>query len=285
MSVGGVGPRIRKDAVYSAAKIRKDASALQMKNMARHAIKKNFNTYSLNKGRASLYFRQGDVSSFDGDAIISCTNQTLKPGVGRIGVDDSVHRAAGPGLAAYNKKLPFVKPNVKCPVGDTVVSPGFMCKAKYIIHTVGPVYQPTELGLATEVCEDYLYDAFTNCCYACEYYNVHRVAFPAISCGVYGYPVEECARIAFEVLDNYRFFNVKEVYFYLSDKETSEIFDMVAQEMLEIPNAIQIINPERLQNIGPTFPPMKLDKALQRKTKGAIDYYLISMAYMGGQGF
>jgi len=274
--VGSKGRKIQKDFIYSANKIRKDSFKPKVRT---HEVRKDFNTYSLNRGRAFLYFRQGDISSFNGDAIVSCTNQTLTPGVGPKGVDGAVQRAAGPGLAAYCKKVKYIRPNVKCPVTETVLSPGFMLPSKYIIHTVGPVYRDPQVS------EEMLYDTYYNCCHAFEYHGVKRVALPAISCGVYGFPEIDCARIALDVLDSYKFFNVKEVYFYLFNKHIADKFDWTAQQMLEIPSALVIVNPDNFQNIGEqrSALPAK-SRSNNGKAKAAMMDYTMNQ-FIGGRGF
>lgn len=131
---------------------------------------------------------EADITTLKVDAIVNAANEAL---AGGGGVDGAIHRAAGPGLSAACRALPLVRPHVRCPTGEARVTPGFNLAARHIIHTVGPVWQGGRQGEAKLLASCYhesLRLAFE--------YGVRSIAFPSISCGVFGYPFEAAARIA-----------------------------------------------------------------------------------------
>jgi O-acetyl-ADP-ribose deacetylase (regulator of RNase III) len=125
--------------------------------------------------------RQGDITKLDVDAIVNAANKSL---LGGGGVDGAIHRAAGPQLLAECRSLGG------CPTGEARITAGYNLAARYVIHTVGPVYsgKPKDRTLLTACYRNSLKLAAEK--------NVASIAFPAISCGVYGYPIEEACRIA-----------------------------------------------------------------------------------------
>ena len=122
------------------------------------------------------------------DAIVNAANETL---LGGGGVDGAIHRAAGSRLLAACRELPQTRPNVRCPTGQARITPGFDLVARFIIHTVGPVWDGGDNGepqLLASCYRESLRVAREN--------GVRSIAFPAISCGVYGYPIAQAATIA-----------------------------------------------------------------------------------------
>ncbi|HEV7922755.1 MAG TPA: O-acetyl-ADP-ribose deacetylase [Thermoanaerobaculia bacterium] len=131
---------------------------------------------------AELELYRGDITRLAVDAIVNAANSAL---AGGGGVDGAIHRAAGPELAMASRKL------APCPTGEARITPGFRLPAKYVIHTVGPVWRG---GDANE-------DALLASCYReslrlAHEHDVRSIAFPAISCGIYGFPVDRATEIA-----------------------------------------------------------------------------------------
>jgi O-acetyl-ADP-ribose deacetylase (regulator of RNase III) len=124
---------------------------------------------------------QGDITQLAVDAIVNAANTSL---LGGGGVDGAIHRAAGPGLLEECRTLGG------CPTGEARITRGYNLAARHVIHTVGPVFsgKPRDKTLLTGCYQKSLQLAADN--------NLTSVAFPAISCGVYGYPIEEACKIA-----------------------------------------------------------------------------------------
>lgn len=125
---------------------------------------------------------ESDITALAVDAIVNAANSTL---LGGGGVDGAIHRAAGPELINYCRTLQG------CPTGEAKISPGFNLPAKYVIHTVGPVWHGGDRGEA-----ELLANCYHNCIKLAQQHNVTSIAFPAISTGVYGYPINDATDIA-----------------------------------------------------------------------------------------
>ena len=131
---------------------------------------------------------QGDITTLAVDAIVNAANQVM---LGGGGVDGAIHDAAGDELYEACLKVPEVRPGVRCPTGEARITPGFKLPAKFVIHTVGPVYRDGQHGEPEKLAACYrnsLTLAVEN--------NCTSIAFPCISTGIYGYPKEEAAQIA-----------------------------------------------------------------------------------------
>ena len=131
---------------------------------------------------------QGDITTLAVDAIVNAANQVM---LGGGGVDGAIHDAAGPELYKACLKVPEVRPGVRCPTGEARITPGFRLPAKYVIHTVGPVYRD---GLHGE--PEKLAACYRNSLALAAENGCKSIAFPCISTGIYGYPIEDAAKIA-----------------------------------------------------------------------------------------
>jgi len=136
-----------------------------------------------------LELMQGDLTRLEVDAIVNAANHSL---LGGGGVDGAIHRAAGPQLREYNATLGG------CRTGEAKLSPGFRLPAQYVISTVGPVWHGGDRGEAEQ-----LASCYRSALELALQHAIRTIAFPAISTGVYGYPREQAAEIALEVMRAY----------------------------------------------------------------------------------
>jgi O-acetyl-ADP-ribose deacetylase (regulator of RNase III) len=126
---------------------------------------------------------QGDITKLDVDAIVNAANTTL---LGGGGVDGAIHRAAGPELLAECRTLGGCRP------GEAKITPGYRLPARFVIHTVGPIWRGGKHDEART-----LANCYRNSLQLAVENEIKTLSFPAISCGAYGYPVKEAAQIAF----------------------------------------------------------------------------------------
>lgn len=152
---------------------------------------------------------QGDLCHADTDAIVNAANPRL---LGGGGVDGAIHRAAGPALLRACRALPELRPGVRCPTGEARITPGFDLRARYVIHTVGPVYA----GRAED--PDLLSAAHRSSLALAVENGLESIAFPAISCGVYGYPIDEAAAVSAKVVREKQW-DLREIRFVLYSAE------------------------------------------------------------------
>jgi len=127
---------------------------------------------------------QGDITTLDVDAIVNAANSSLQGG---SGVDGAIHRAAGPELAFAGRMLGG------CKTGQAKITPGFKLKARFVIHTVGPVWQGGSAGEA-----ELLRSCYRESFRLAREKGLRTIAFPAISTGIYGYPKDRAAEVALE---------------------------------------------------------------------------------------
>ncbi|MBL0165317.1 MAG: O-acetyl-ADP-ribose deacetylase [Xanthomonadales bacterium] len=129
-----------------------------------------------------------DITDLRVDAIVNAANESL---LGGGGVDGAIHRGAGPGLLNACRALPLVSPGVRCPTGEARLTEAFALPARFIIHTVGPVWEGGDEGEPA-----LLAACYRNVLAIAEAKSLDSIAFPAISCGVFGYPPEQAALVA-----------------------------------------------------------------------------------------
>ncbi|GAA0887760.1 O-acetyl-ADP-ribose deacetylase [Rhodanobacter soli] len=133
-----------------------------------------------------------DITRLAVDAIVNAANSGL---LGGGGVDGAIHRAAGPALLQACRALPEIAPGVRCPTGEARITPGFALPARWVIHTVGPIWYG---GTRDEA--QLLERCHRNSLQLLRAQRLRTIAFPAISCGVYGYPAAQAAAVAVATL-------------------------------------------------------------------------------------
>jgi len=155
---------------------------------------------------------KGDITKLKVDAIVNAANTSL---LGGGGVDGAIHRAAGPELLEFNKKLGG------CATGEAKISPGFNLPAKFIIHTVGPVWNG---GNNNE--DNLLANCYRNSLRLAVENKIKTIAFPAISTGVYRFPLERATKIAITEAKNFLEQNqeIEKIFFVAFDESTHDCY-------------------------------------------------------------
>jgi len=162
--------------------------------------------------------KQGDITKEKCEAIVNAANPHLAPGGG---VSGAIHRAAGPELWEEAKKLGG------CRTGEAKITRGYNL-ARYVIHTVGPVYKGKKED------EELLRKCYVNSLELAKKYGIKSIAFPAISTGVYGYPMEDAAKVSIDAIMKWLRENDVEMYvkLVLYSKRAYEIHRKVLQEFV-----------------------------------------------------
>ena len=161
--------------------------------------------------RDRIEIRQGDITRLHVDAIVNAANNSLRGGGG---VDGAIHRAAGSELLEECKTIGG------CPTGEARITKGYRLPAKYVIHTVGPIYR----GRPSD--SQQLMSCYRSSLELADQHNISSIAFPAISCGIYGYPIIDASRIAIDT--TIRFLeshpSLEKVIFILFSPEDAEVY-------------------------------------------------------------
>ena len=169
-------------------------------------------------GSSLIRIIQGDITREQTDAIVNAANPALRPGGG---VSGSIHRAAGPKLWEECKTLGG------CKTGEANITKGYQLKAPYVIHTVGPVYSGSKNDRIL------LASCYTNSLYLAQSYKLKSISFPAISTGIFGYPLPEAAEVSLRAVKQWleQHDAIELVQFVLYDETTRIIFETVLKEI------------------------------------------------------
>jgi O-acetyl-ADP-ribose deacetylase (regulator of RNase III) len=176
-------------------------------------------------GRTSIKIVQGDITEQETEAIVNAANPSL---MGGGGVDGAIHRKGGPSILEECKKIRATQYPDGLPTGKAVITTAGKLKAKYVIHTVGPIWRGGGEGEA-----DLLAQAYRSCLELAASRGIKSIAFPSISTGAYGYPIAEASRVALraikEFLEEKPFFD--EVVLVLFSKDALKVYEEAAAEI------------------------------------------------------
>ncbi len=171
---------------------------------------------------------QGDITRQDAEAIVNAANSSL---MGGGGVDGAIHRAGGPSILRECREIRNKQWPDGLPTGEVAVTSAGNLKAKFVLHTVGPVWRG---GTKNE--ENLLRKCYTNTLEICDSRKISSVSFPSISTGAYGYPIEYASRIALEAVKEYIITHeteVKEVRFILFSEPDMKIYEEAAKDIFK----------------------------------------------------
>jgi O-acetyl-ADP-ribose deacetylase (regulator of RNase III) len=172
-------------------------------------------------GVTLFFLEEGDITRQETEAIVNAANTRL---AGGGGVDGAIHRAGGPAIMEQCRRIGG------CPTGQAVITSGGNLKARYVIHTVGPIYRDGSRGEA-----DLLASAYRESLKLAHQKGLKSVAFPSLSTGAYGYPLDEAARVAVKTVTDYLKANVvfERVGFVLFGSQAFQAYERAARKELE----------------------------------------------------
>jgi O-acetyl-ADP-ribose deacetylase (regulator of RNase III) len=182
------------------------------------------NQVQITVNKAKLSIIQGDITQQATDAIVNAANPSL---MGGGGVDGAIHRAGGPAILEECKKI--VARQGRLPTGQAVITTGGNLKAKYVIHTVGPVWHGGGRGEA-----ELLESAYRESLKLAAENKLTSISFPSISTGAYGYPIEEASRITLKAVISFlkgSVTSIKEVVFVLFGSQAFDVYASAFQEI------------------------------------------------------
>jgi O-acetyl-ADP-ribose deacetylase len=165
---------------------------------------------------ATLTLFRGDITEQDTEAIVNAANSSL---LGGGGVDGAIHRAGGPRILEECRKIREMKG--ECPPGESVITGGGNLKARFVIHTVGPVWHGGEQGE-----DELLGSAYRNSLLLAAGHRIRTIAFPSISTGAYGFPIDRASKIAFNTVSSFLKNDspLEEVRFVVYSQEDYEVY-------------------------------------------------------------
>ncbi len=179
---------------------------------------------SFNVGFAIVRFIRGDITETATDAIVNAANPSL---MGGGGVDGAIHRRGGAKILEECKRIRAEQYPNGLPTGKAVITSAGNLKAQYVIHTVGPIWHG---GIKNE--DELLYDAYMNSLKLTAANKLRSIAFPSISTGAYGYPIQKASKIAVNVVKTFleREDNLDEVIFVLFSEDDLTVYLKAANE-------------------------------------------------------
>jgi len=181
-------------------------------------------------GRAKVCILQGDITEMNTDAIVNAANPSL---MGGGGVDGAIHRKGGPKILEECKKIRATEYPDGLPTGKAVITTGGNLKARYVIHTVGPVWRGGNEGEP-----ELLAEAYRNSLKLAVSKGLKTIAFPSISTGAYGYPIEKACRVALTTVKEFleKENQLEKVVLVLFSRRDFEIYIEAAKEILGSPS-------------------------------------------------
>lgn len=186
----------------------------------------NGNICEYQVGKAKLCIVQGDITEMDTDAIVNAANPSL---MGGGGVDGAIHRKGGPKILEECKRIRATEYPDGLPTGKAVITTGGNLKARYVIHTVGPIWHGGKHGEP-----ELLAEAYRNSLKLAVSKGLKTIAFPSISTGAYGYPIEKACKVALTTVKDFleKEDKLEKVVLVLFSQRDFEIYKQAAKEIL-----------------------------------------------------